>query len=178
MEIISEIRERIRTTMNELNNNNNIPLPVSYSFRCSDLIATDIKEIDGFNKFIKGIDNSCRTIYWFEITSATDTKSIVDEISICRKTNRYKVPPCNKNTSDNILYVGKVRKNFKYRAFQHFGYGCSNTWSLQLRRWALGLDLNLTLNYIQFEDISNIKLAIFEQCIATKLNPILGNHSL
>ena len=181
--VIHEIQEHIIATMADLNTNNKIANPVSFSFKCSDLL--DPKP-DKFTKFIKGINNLCPIIYWFEISPIGDKQSIIDAIDTCRKTNDFKVPPTNdtEETSDNILYVGKVRNNFKARVSQHLGYGYSKTWSLQLRHWASDLDLNLTLNYIQFNNtpdentLGDIKLAIYEQCVAEKLKPILGKHSL
>lgn len=186
--MINGIQDYITTIMAELNKENEIPLPVvSFPFNCSNLINKPHEEIARFEQLIKDkkLDNSRPIIYWFEINSIKDSVSLIDEIDTYRKTKEGKVPPTNsKNISDNILYVGKVRKNFKGRINQHLGYGSKNTWSLQLKHWASDLGLNLTLNYIQLSEtqsdikVGNIKLAIYEQCVAEKLNPILGKHSL
>ena len=174
--VIDEIQEHIKTTIAELNKENDIPPPATFHFDCSCLAD---KSLDGFEEFIKKINNSYPTIYWFEINPIIDIKTITDGISLCRKTNTVSVPPTNEKSSNNILYVGKVRKNFKLRINQHLGYGSSKTGSLQLKYWTSGIKLNLTLNYIQFsKGQSDIKLAIYEQCVTEKLNPILGKHSI
>ena len=174
--VIDEIQEHIKTTIAELNKENDIPPLDVFSIDCSCLAD---KSLDGFDEFIEKINNSYPTIYWFEINPIIDINRIIDGISLCRKTKTVSVPPTNKESSTNILYVGKVRKNFKLRINQHLGYGSSKTGSLQLKHWTSGMQLNLTLNYIQFSNgISNVKLAIYEECVTEKLNPILGKHSL
>lgn len=177
MEKINLIQEKINAAIKEIDEMELGEHVSSFDFCCSKLDE----------EYMLLEEKLCNTqlfptIYWFEIISDCSL-NLKDELNKFRKENSsIKVPPTNKKEcSENILYVGKVRNKFSRRISQHLGYGSPGTWSLQLKHWTIGLstELNLRLNYIQLsEDINDITLAILEDCIAKKLKPILGKHSL
>ena len=172
------IQKRMDTTLLKINKKIELNESCHFVFCCSDLVDEKIKQTKKFEDFIKSIDNASPTIYWFEITSEKNS-NLIEAIDICRQTGDFKVPPTNKDVSGKILYVGKVRKKFKDRIYQHLGYGNSKTWSLQLNHWTSKLNLELKLNYMQLsKETNNTALAILEQCTAEELEPILGKHSL
>lgn len=193
MENIKQFQDKIASAIKELDIKQIIQIinnGRSFNICCSDLDGKYIQS-DKFESLMSEIKQLSETIYWFEITSVSpfNLKEKIGRLQ--QKGSKYKVPPTNeKNISENILYVGKVRQNFKGRILQHLGYGSPNTWSLQLMHWAKDLtpELNLTLHYIQIDkeepetlfekNLKNISLAILEQCVAEELKPILGKHSL
>lgn len=179
MKEIKEFQDKIASAINELDIEQIIKSACQFNFCCSDL--DDNYRTSALESLKKCIDQSLPTIYWLEITSAYPI-DLVKEIERLRNGGNFKVPPTNeKDTSNNILYVGKVIKDFRGRVSQHLGYRSSGTWSLQLKHWATNLNppLTLKLNYIQLnKEINNISLSILEQCIAEELKPILGKHSL
>ena len=189
MENIKQFQNKIDSAIKELDITQIINSATSFPISCSDL-DEGYDNSKALNSKLNDIKPYLSTVYWFEITPV-DPKELTKRIDRLRQEGKYKVPPTNqKNISDNILYVGKVRKNFRGRVLQHLGYRSPATWSLQLRHWSKDLipNLNISIHYIQFsegenyppfaEEIENISLAILEQRVAEKLKPILGKHSL
>lgn len=189
MENIKQFQDKIASAIKELDIKQIIKNDQTFNICCSDL-DDGYTQSDDFKSLLCRIEQSLPTIYWFEITSSCFLE-LKEKINVLRDEKYFKVPPeRSKYTSDNILYVGKVIKDFRGRVSQHLGYRSNTTWSLQLKHWAKDLtpNLNLKLHYIQFnkeksnlsfsEEIEKISLAILEQCVAEELKPILGKHSL
>ena len=132
-------------------------------------------------------------IYWFEFKSKNSKDEILNEIKDYsklmyneRKQGRekselkyYKTPAIKKTTYDsNILYVGKVNRDFIGRLQPHLGYYITspNTSGLQLCHWAVKLDLNITINYIKLPKELVGFTGLLERKLANEIKPIIGKH--
>lgn len=118
-------------------------------------------------------------LYIFEIMSNFDADFIIKKITDFRNSLNWKATPAIKRQipDSNILYVGKVKKNFEGRVYQHLGYyKVQATQALQLFHWAKELKLELKLTAIEFEPDATEFLSILEKGFAKKLQPILGKH--
>ena len=174
----NRVQDRMDVALEKINKKMVIEKSDDFIFFCSELVDENLKQTQKFKNFIDDINNKLPTIYWFEIISKTPL-DLTEKIKKCREERKFKVPPTNENISSNILYVGKVRNNFRGRVKGHLGYSSPETWSLQLNHWVEEMEMELKLNYIQYEiGTDNIALAILEHCTAEELKPILGKHSL
>ena len=118
------------------------------------------------------------TLYWFEIVSKIENEVIINSLrKYSREKDAKKTPVESKKSNDKskILYVGKVKENFTRRFKQHLGeYPAKTTQGLQLQHWAKEIDLRL--NYFEFDENMKDLLAVFEIELANQLKPILGIH--
>lgn len=74
----------------------------------------------------------------------------------------------------NVLYVGKVEKDLGGRLSTHFGYASPQTGGLQLKYWARGLSLELSITLIIFDEDLGSYLNPLEMYFVQSLNPLLG----
>ncbi len=154
-----------------------------FHINCTEFIDynyKDIRKSDKYRELFSDLERlSGSVLYYFEITSDCSSKVIVQSIKrYSSLPNSKNIPAIKKNYSNtNILYVGKVKKNFLGRVIQHFGfYKVNGTQGLQLYYWAKDLNLKLKLTAIQFEKDAENLMPIFEKKIADILKPIIGKH--
>lgn len=130
-------------------------------------------------------------IYWFEFENTIADKYYLKEFFLSYKIpllKQYSHPnyrytsSYKKDSEDvtNILYVGKVEKDFIQRIKTHLGYAVSPfTAGMQLHYW-YGCNIqefgNLTLNYIEFDNKMNHLIAIVEKKLALDLKPLIGKY--
>jgi hypothetical protein len=81
------------------------------------------------------------------------------------------------NIDSNVLYVGKVKKDFHGRIIQHMGYNKNpQTQGLQLCKWIPKINLDVTFKYLVLHpEIGNF-LSSIEYAVASELKPLLGKH--
>lgn len=139
-------------------------------------IQTSEEYLDLFEKLIQ---MRGPVLYIFEITSTFSKDGIIEAITAFSKSERTKNTPAIKSQipDSNILYIGKVEKDFWGRIVTHFGYNKSNgTQGLQLFHWAPPLGLQLKLTAIEFQQSATSVIGILEKNLAKDLQPILGKH--
>lgn len=139
-------------------------------------IISSIEHKDLFTQLVK---IKGPVVYIFEIISSTNSNDIVENIKNYSKTEKSKKTPAIKviYPDTNILYIGKVKRNFWGRVIQHLGfYKISQTQGLQLYYWAKPLKLKLLLHVFEFNNDSVELLPVLEKGLALELKPILGKH--
>lgn len=133
-------------------------------------------------------ENHC--LYWFELETLEKTKALnnlINNYRLKKGQEDYRVvPSSNKNVNSKVLYVGIRRgaksksglTNIVGRINQHLGYyKVQSTQGLQLIHYAQGLDFQITLNVVEFEDLENpMYLNLLEKMVADKLIPLCGRH--
>lgn len=161
----------------------------------------DIRKFGEFLKTFNSLNiktNDC--LYWFSVSQIADSQRLKNEIEKCRESLKQQqdkrvVPVRNDNIDSNVLYVGvrqggcrkytlinrkrvpDVLSNIAGRIIQHLGYyKKGSTQGLQLVHWTKGLDIQVTLNVIEFKDLPKDYLYIIEKLYALKLKPVLGKH--
>lgn len=167
--------------------------PYTFSFNTNQLPDNMVWEDDSFIDLFQNLHHKGKScLYWFSLESNETGNMVKEFIDLKRdwfKSEKRVIPAKNKNWDSNILYVGIRRggrrkrdelPNILGRIIQHLGYyDVGSTQSLQLKYWARELNLNITLNVIEFENLSLEKikyLNIVEQLYAMKLKPVLGKH--
>jgi len=161
-----------------------------FIINCSDLEDYNLNDIRDSEKFDTS-DKSNKelflelekltgsVLYFFEITSDFNPTEIVNSIKkYSSQPDSKKTPAIKKKYSDtNILYVGKVKRNFWGRVIQHLGYyKVKGTQGLQLFYWAKELKLELKLTALQFDSDAENLVPMFEKKLAEIINPIIGKH--
>jgi hypothetical protein len=121
-------------------------------------------------------------VYWFEIESAHSGNEIYDMMKNYRNSEIKRNSPALKKTYDvnsRILYVGKVKKDFRGRIFVHLGYyHVVATAGLQLSHWAKECGLKLNLHVIELPLTSGTEdlATLYEIELAKRLKPLVGKH--
>lgn len=120
------------------------------------------------------------TIYWVEIKTELSTEEILEAFKKYRFSRDARNTPTCKwrtNCSGNILYVGKVQRDFWGRVIQHLGFSSSpQTQGLQLFHWIKGYSAEVTFHYREFIDGLEPLIGAVEYNVAKEMNPILGTH--
>ena len=156
-----------------------------HDFDCSlfqDWNLTDIRQSEEHKELFDVLGTlTGPVLYWFEILPPTTNEDIRNAISVYKHSTEAKSVPALKlkySRESNILYVGKVKRNFWGRVIQHLGYyQVVRTQGLQLYHWARPLNLKLRLHAYQFEPGMEDLVAVFELKFARLLKPITGKHS-
>ena len=147
--------------------------------KLADSSAAELRESIEFKPIFEDLKKA-PVLYWFEIISLTDRKSIRTALETYKDSTSPRATPALRVVSDqptDVLYVGKVKSSFPNRLLQHLGYfGVPATQGLQLRHWARDLDLQLTLNVIEFEAGMAELMAVLEYALAKELRPLIGKH--
>jgi hypothetical protein len=126
-------------------------------------------------------------LYWFEFDEAKVSKEVIRDkfieykIKFRKDHDKYRSTSSLKkinNKTENILYVGKVEKNFLQRVITHLGYATSSqTAGMQLKHWyEIEKFGNLTLNYVTFKVDMKYLIAIIEKQLALELKPLIGKY--
>ncbi|KVV16426.1 hypothetical protein [Flavobacterium sp. TAB 87] len=138
-------------------------------------------------------DKESPFIYWFELKNENKKKVILDAIKTYSELagnnvtvnseksdlKYYKTPAIKKIISDsNILYVGKVNRDFIGRLQPHLGFyvASTNTSGLQLRYWAKKLEIDIEIHYVKLPKILVGLTGQLERELAKELKPIIGKH--
>lgn len=156
-----------------------------YDFDCSlfqDWNLTDIRQSEEHKELFDVLGTLAGPVlYWFEILPPTTNEDVRNAISEYKHSIEAKSVPALKSKysrDSNILYVGKVKRNFWGRVIQHLGYyQVVRTQGLQLYHWARPLNLKLRLHAYQFEPEMEDLVSVFELKFARILKPITGKHS-
>ena len=130
-------------------------------------------------------------LYWFEFEKAVDKNNLLREtyfnykntiaqtkdLSNYRNTSSYKKVFCE---DSNVLYVGKVEKDFYQRIKTHLGFATSpKTAGMQLHHWyAQNIKEfgDLTLHYIVFDSTMIDLIAVMEKDVAKEFKPLIGRY--
>lgn len=130
-------------------------------------------------------------LYWFEFDKAVDKNNLLREKYFnyknmilksndplkYRNTSSYKKQFCE---DSDVLYVGKVEKDFYQRIKTHLGFATSpKTAGMQLHHWyAQNITEfgDLRLNYIVFTPDMIYLISTLEKIIAQKLKPLIGRY--
>lgn len=134
--------------------------------------------LESFFEPILNIKNP--VLYWFEIVSDHQSRDIYNTL-VHLKTNLNRNLPAYKKTvrdwQSNILYVGKVKKQFCGRITVHLGYYANpHTQGLQLCHWAQNEKLKLRLHYVLFPFELTDLIGLYENALALELRPLFGKH--
>jgi len=156
-----------------------------YDFDCTlfqDWYLSDIRHSNEHKELFENLGKiTGPVLYWFEILPPSTNEDVRNAISIYKHSNDSKSVPSLKSKfsrESNILYVGKVKRNFWGRVIQHLGfYKVKRTQGLQLYHWAKSLNLKLRLHAYQFEPGMEDLVAIYELKFARMLKPITGKHT-
>lgn len=124
-------------------------------------------------------------VYWFTFSPLLNGEEVFKRIKAFKenqpKDERFRYLPALKSRRDefsNTLYVGCCGSTKLIdRMFWHFGYyKTGRTQGLQLCHWSKSLNLNVTIDIIQFPIEAKELIYVYEKMIADKLNPITGKH--
>jgi hypothetical protein len=119
-------------------------------------------------------------LYWFEIVSKNESRDIYNTLVQLKVSFNRNLPAYKKTFSSwhsNILYVGKVKRNFCGRMIVHFGYSQNgHTQGLQLCHWAQKVNLTLKLHYIIFPNELVDLMGLYENTLSKELHPLFGKH--
>lgn len=146
-----------------------------------DYSAEDIRKSVEFEDFF----NKLRTVkgpalYWFEVLSSHSANAIIPALEEYKQVSATRATPALRNIKDstsNILYVGKVKSHLWGRFIQHLGfYKVSATQGLQLFHWAKELGLILRFNYVEFDPGMADMMSLIEYAFAKQYHPIIGKH--
>lgn len=119
-------------------------------------------------------------VYWIELSNEIKGGQLLSAFKEYSISPSKRAIPARKKYPDidsNVLYVGKVKRIFWGRIYQHMGFH-NNRWTqgLQLYFWTQELKPKFKINYCQFaEELADL-LPLFEISIARRLRPILGKH--
>ena len=149
--------------------------------KLEDLTGQDIRLADNFRDMFNQLSEIVGpVVYVFEIISEFNSSQIVNCINTFSSDSLIsKATPAIKKTlpESKILYVGKVKKKFSGRLYQHLGYyKVRGTQGLQLFHWAKPLNLQIKLTVIEFENDATEIISILENKFANRLKPLLGKH--
>lgn len=172
-----------------------LPLAKKFTFKSSELpdtndFKTDIVKHPIFSSFFNELlDIKENCVYWFSTDSVDKCKTLNDLLNVNRESLTAVpriVPPDNKNVNSNILYVGmrlggfRKRDDFTHiagRMVQHLGYyEKGSTQGLQLVHWAKPAKIDITINFVPFNDLPNQLLVVLEGILAHQLKPLCGKH--
>ena len=170
-----------------------------FKFNTNQLTKHKIWEDDFFRKMFEELNskvNHC--LYWFSVNDEKTgnlLKELLDNQRDVLKSNGRTIPAINKNVDSNILYVGVRKGGFrKYtiknrkrvpaplssiagRIIQHLGYyDVGTTQGLQLNYWVNNIEIDVTLNIIEYPNLQDEFLYIIEKLYAIKLRPVFGKH--
>lgn len=120
------------------------------------------------------------TLYWVELLNQSNKKELIDRFKSYRFSGTARNTPSCKTTIDyqsNILYVGKVQKDFWGRIILHLGFHKSRrTQGLQLYHWAKGHSLQVRVHYREYPTSMSPLMGALEYQVAKELKPLLGSH--
>lgn len=148
-------------------------------------IRYSIEFMEMFKQLEKIQDSPC--LYVFEIESEVSTNIVIESlINFGNKTEKI-IPKLKDKIPQNskTLYVGKVNRLVWGRLITHLGFHthknkgiprASINHGLQLHFWAKELSLKINFTVIEFEDEMKDILPVLEKQLASKLNPIIGEH--
>lgn len=165
--------------------NNGYKTIKQYDIDCSTLTEVyyaghDVRKSDVYKTFFEEIGRMTGPVlYFFEVLSDNNADDIVSAVRNYKATAGSKAVPAIKKSypKSNILYVGKVKKNFWGRIVQHFGYyHHPRTQGLQLTYWAKDKKIKLKLTAMEFEHEAAELMPLLERKFAWKLKPIIGRH--
>lgn len=119
-------------------------------------------------------------VYWIELSNEIKGEQLLSAFIDYSRTLSPRAIPARKKYPDidsNVLYVGKVKRIFWGRIYQHLGFH-RNKWTqgLQLYFWTKELKPIFKINYCQFTNELVDILPLFEISLARRLRPILGKH--
>ena len=170
-------------TLNALDNLKKKDLNIEHiDINCKDLKEECLSVYKGnvFHEEYSHLDTiTGPVLYWFNIINEIPTHKIVENFKLYSNKKARATPALKKTIDQNTkcLYVGKVKKSFSSRIFQHLGYyTVERTQGLQLMHWTKTIDLQLCLNYIQFASELEDLMTLFENHLAKELKPIIGKH--
>lgn len=131
-------------------------------------------EYNGQENLRKDFENFCSTVKVLEFRQGKKHYQ-TEQLEYRRALSSYKTLSKEKS---NVLYVGKVKKNFWGRLATHAGWATSpKTAGLQLRYW---YDFDkypvLQLNYITLDTSLSDFVSILELELAKKLKPLIGRY--
>jgi len=116
-------------------------------------------------------------LYWFEVISEHSSYEILKAFECYKNNPECKAIPALKSKPEhgtNILYVGKVKKQFWGRFITHLGFFKTNmTQGIQLFYWAKSLGLQLRVHVFEFDNNMADLMTIVEFGMAQKLKPLL-----
>ncbi|MEY3243336.1 MAG: hypothetical protein RIR11_4775 [Bacteroidota bacterium] len=122
-------------------------------------------------------------LYFFKIINGDEgtTQKIRSQIQAIKdnKETDYKLPLVNKESNDDILYVGKSSGKFSTRLNQHLFKDSKSTYALHLQNWEKN-ELKLELHYTSVdlskydEGDKKVFLEKLETVLHAHLKPILG----
>jgi len=163
--------EELKKTIKELSSLR-MPKCKSVKFAVSDLMESD--------NILEKIKNKPeKVLYWFELEVNENSRQILHGlINDYWEKNKKDVhlSNINKHKSNNVLYVGSSRKNFKRRMKEHLGTDNQRTYAMHLKDWLFELpDVNISIKYYVFGNkISGEILQIIEDAYWEFYKPILG----
>lgn len=180
------LKELINNTIQHLEQviHDGVKNEISFEINCAeidDFNSIDIRQSDKFKPVYDQLKNaSGPSLYWFEITSDSDSKDVIEALRKYKTSASSKATPALKNQinyASKMLYVGKVKKEFAGRLTQHMGfYKEKRTQGLQLFHWAKDLSLNLRIHVIEFDNNMSEIMPIIENAFAKRLQPLIGKH--
>lgn len=180
------LKDFIGTTISHLKHikNSGVRKELSYTINCGDLADYNFVDIRDSAEFKKIFDQlkevSGPTLYWFEITSDSDTKQLIESLKYYKASSNAKATPALKtkiNYDSKVLYVGKVKGTFWGRLIQHLGFFKVNgTQGLQLFYWAKDISLSLKVNIFVFDNNMADIMPIIEYTFAKRFQPLVGKH--
>ena len=183
LSLIKEIGKDLNTALSILEKEDNQRY-YSFELDCDslrDYNNVDIRYSIEFSEIFQRLNElDGPVLYWFDITSKTDSQLIRSKIKAYSELSNSKATPALKKEFDQnstCLYVGKVKKRFFGRIIQHLGFfKQEKTQGLQLFYWAKGIGLKLQVNAISFDASMSDLISILELEMSRKLNPIIGKH--
>ncbi len=142
---------------------------------CNKLTSLDRLKEDGTLDVFDSVKNK-PTIYYFLIKNKIESKDIIHNLDLYKKTKQRSCPKIDKKRSieSQYLYCGSIKKGVHGRLIQHLGFGSKNTYGLQLVHWAKKLNLVLEFNYC-FIDPKYVEFTeLIESSLALKIKPLVG----
>lgn len=121
------------------------------------------------------IDKDCSVLYYISLNENIDFKKLLEKAAKAKKkAKKIALPKINKNSTSNILYVGKTNSNFPSRFRYHLGLIESKTYALHLKAWAQEYSFTLHFAKVCLHE-SNIRyLEQMENVLHDALKPLLG----
>ena len=177
----------------------------SFTFKLNELpfhdnYSMDIRKHNQFIPLFQSLNSKKHhCLYWFSTSTEKDAlhlKKLIENkrYQLLNQQDKRVIPAKNDNRS-NVIYLGVRKKggrkytminrkrindelsNISGRIIQHLGYyRKGSTQGLQLAHWSNEEEIDITLNIIEFPNLSDAYLYIIEKLYAIELKPILGKH--
>lgn len=152
------------------------PKPTKWQMSFADIYVSDDRQL--VEKMPAELNGKTKSIYVFRIVDGANNADVGAAFNTAKNAKDGRSYARFLGGNSDCLYVGSCYKTATMsRLKQHFGLSKSaSTYAMQIRNWANGLNGGVEISVYSYHgrEISSEVLQALEDCLHSKLKPILG----